>query len=69
MISGKKGVEISVNFIVGLVLAIVVFLGGLYLLKSLSTTSDNFLNQKFDSFNSQMEDIACSGNEYVCVGI
>ncbi|PIU30517.1 hypothetical protein COT07_00235 [Candidatus Woesearchaeota archaeon CG07_land_8_20_14_0_80_44_23] len=69
MISGKKGVELSVNFIVGLVLAIVVFLGGLYLLKSLSTTSDNFLNQKFDSFNSQMEDIACSGNEYVCVGI
>lgn len=69
MARGKKGVELSVNFIVGLILAFAVFFAGIYLLRSITKESDNFLKQNAADFESQIEDLACTGNEYVCVGI
>ncbi|MCX6710365.1 MAG: hypothetical protein NTV63_05455 [Candidatus Woesearchaeota archaeon] len=68
MISGKKGIELSVNFIVTLVLAIVVFGFGLYMARTLFSGSDNFLKMKSQSFESQLEAISCDGTEFVCVG-
>jgi hypothetical protein len=69
MAHGKKGVELSVNFIIGLIIAFVVFFAGIYLLRSITRQSDDFLKQNAEDFESQIETLACDGNEYVCVGI
>lgn len=65
--SNKKGIELSVNFIVMLILAIVLFGFGLYFAGSLFEKSESITEKTFEDFDRQTEDLACSTAEKVCI--
>ena len=65
----RRGIELSVNFIVILIMAVVVFGFGIYLMRQISGQSDTFLKMKSNDFMNQLDNIACEGSEFVCIGI
>lgn len=65
----KKGIELSVNFMVMLILAIVLFGFGMYFARELFTTSGGITERAFDEFDQQIEDLACSSADKVCVPV
>ncbi len=65
----KKGIELSVNFIVMLILAIVLFGFGIYFASTLFAKSGSITEQAFDKFDAQIEGLACGTADKVCVPV
>jgi len=66
---GKLGMELSVNFIVMLILAITLFGFGIYFASRLFGTGGDITQQAFDKFDTQIEGLACATAEKVCVPV
>jgi len=64
----RRGVELSVNFIVGLILAIAVLTAGLFLLGKIGNNSESILETYRTQYMKDMEKLACPSEEYVCIG-
>ena len=69
MIPSKKGIELSVNFLVTLILAIVVFGMGIYLSTIIFGGGASIAEKKFDDFDREVGELACYASDNVCVHI
>ncbi len=64
----KKGFEVSVNFIVMLILSITALSLGIYFVKHLYSSSQDITKIPLKNFYSKLEDIGCDSTQRVCVG-
>src|SRR3989344_8381094 len=69
MIPSKKGIELSVNFLVTLILAIVVFGMGIYLASIIFGGGESLAEKKFEDFDRQVGELACYASDNVCIHI
>ncbi|MEM0230647.1 MAG: hypothetical protein QXW00_02590 [Candidatus Woesearchaeota archaeon] len=63
----RKGVEFSVSYLVGLILAIAVFAGGMFILRGIRKTNEDILANYADEYSQKMQELACPSQDYVCV--
>ncbi|MBW2979814.1 hypothetical protein KY360_00175 [Candidatus Woesearchaeota archaeon] len=64
----KKGIELSINFIVIFILAITVFGFGLRFAYMLLGGAEDLTKMAEDELDDRIEDIMCPGDERVCLG-
>lgn len=69
MMKGKKGIELSVNFLVTLILAIAVFGMAIYLASVIFGGGAGMTEKQFDDFDKQAGELACYAADNVCVHI
>lgn len=69
MIKSKKGIELSVNFLVTLILAIVVFGMGIYLSTIIFGGGASLAEKKFDDFDREVGKLACYASDNICVQV
>lgn len=67
MIPNKKGIELSVNFLVTLVIAIVVFGMGIYLANMIFGQGGNIAEKQFADFDKNVGELACYASDNVCI--
>jgi len=63
----KKGFELSINFVVIIILSLVVFGFGLKLLKDIFTESTKLIDFNQEDIDKQIGDFTCQPGELVCV--
>lgn len=63
----KKGIELSVNFIVMMILAIVVFGFGIKFAKDIFVKSNEMADLTYKDIDRQMQEISCATAERVCL--
>ncbi len=64
----KKAFELSINFIVLLILSIVIFGFGIKFVYELINRANNINDETWEQINSQLEDILCDSSERICIG-
>ena len=64
---GKKGIELSMNFIVILIISIVLFGFGLRFIYKLVNTTQDFGDMTFDQFDQAVGDLICQNADKVCI--
>lgn len=64
----KKGLELSINFIVVIIIALVVFFFGLRFLYQLGSEASKLQTMTVDELDRKIESLACEGSEKVCFG-
>lgn len=69
MIPNKKGIELSVNFLVALVLAIIVFGMGLYIASMIFGGGSSIAEKKFEDFDRQVGEMSCYAADNVCIHV
>lgn len=69
MIPSKKGIELSINFLVTLIIAIVVFGMGLFLANMIFGGGESAAEQSFEDFDKQVGELACYAADNVCVHV
>ena len=63
----KKGIELSVNFLVMFILGIVVFGMGIYFVQVITSQAFDANQYTQDYLNAQIESISCSARDKVCI--
>jgi hypothetical protein len=63
----KNAIELSVNFLVLFVLAIVLFGGSVYLINNLYSQAKDAIPKSQEDLNKKIEDLSCSSTETICV--
>ncbi|PIN86014.1 hypothetical protein COV19_06695 [Candidatus Woesearchaeota archaeon CG10_big_fil_rev_8_21_14_0_10_44_13] len=63
----KKGIELSVNFLVTLILAIVVFGMAIYLASIIFGGGESMAEKKFEDFDKEVGELACYASDNVCI--
>ena len=64
----KKGMEMSINFLVVIIIAIVIFVFGLKFISDLAFETSNLGSLTIDQLDKRMENLVCDGSEKVCIG-
>ena len=65
----KKGIELSINFLVTLILAITIFSFGIIFARNLMGGAEELTSMTESDLDKRIGDLLCSGNERVCYGI
>ena len=65
----KKAIELSVNFLVTLIIAIVLFGMGIYLGSTIFGGGGEIVKRQFDEFDRAVGELACSSSDNVCINI
>jgi|TARA_B100001971_G_C18099308_1_gene487914 hypothetical protein len=65
----KKGIELSVNFLVIIIIAIVVFFFGARFIYNLASEATELGKLTLDELDTRIGDLICEGSEKVCLGI
>ena len=65
----KKGIELSINFLVTLILAITIFSFGIIFARNLLGGASELTEMTDSDLDKRIGDLLCSGNERVCYGI
>lgn len=63
----KKGVELSINFIVMIIISLVVFGMGLMFIKKILAGAEHTQEAYYQRYESEIQDIVCSSNDIVCI--
>ena len=63
----KRGIELSINFIVILVISIVVFVLGIKFVYQLVSDTKNLATITFKELDDQIGDLICESSERVCI--
>ncbi|GEM_PF-976002 len=66
---GKKGIELSLNFIVILIISITIFGFGVKFIYDLSQKATELQNMEVADLDSRISNLVCEGSDRVCVGI
>ncbi len=69
MMKNKKGIELSINFIVILILSIVIFGFGIAFLRDMMTEVDKLKDITDKDFQANIENLLCDSSERICIGI
>lgn len=64
----KKSIELSLNFIVIIILSIIIFGFGVKFISTLFSQANEFRDITFDQLDERIGDIICEGSERVCIG-
>ena len=64
----KKAIELSMNFIVIMILSIVIFGFGIKFISDLSAQANNLQEMSIKELDSKIGSIICEGSERVCIG-
>ena len=64
----KKGIELSINFLVTLLITIVIFGMGVSFIYNLSGKANDLTQISEEELDSRITDLLCSGSQKVCVG-
>ena len=65
---GKKGVELSINFLVVVIISLVVLGFGLKFAYDLLNYAEKEKQQQYDKIDKELENLICEGADKVCVG-
>ena len=65
----KKAIELSINFLVMLILSIVIFGFGIAFIYNTITNSENLRDMTLEELDDQIEDLLCESADKVCLGI
>ena len=63
----KKGVELSINFIVMIIISLVVFGMGMMFIKKILAGAENTQSAYYQRYENEIQDIVCSTSEIVCI--
>src|SRR3989344_582050 len=65
----RKGIELSVNFLVMVILAIVLFGLGIIFARNLFNSSTALVSTSQDQLDAAIENMYCTANEIVCINL
>ncbi|MFO8016226.1 MAG: hypothetical protein R6U32_03920 [Candidatus Woesearchaeota archaeon] len=65
--ANRKGIQLSINFLVTLIIAIVVFGMGIYLATMIFGGGGDVAEKKFEDFDRQVGELSCYAADNVCV--
>lgn len=65
----KKAIELSLNFIVIIIISIIIFGFGVKFISDLSSHATEITDMTISELDERIEDLICEGSERVCVGI
>ena len=63
----KRGIELSMNFIVVLIISIVLFAFGIRFIYKLVSDTQDFAGMTFDQLDSAISDLICESSDRVCI--
>ncbi|HLC66930.1 MAG TPA: hypothetical protein VJK52_04795, partial [Candidatus Nanoarchaeia archaeon] len=69
LIADRRGVELSINFLVSIIFAIVLFGLGILFTKNLFSSSAGIVDLTHDQLDAAIEDMFCTNNELVCLNM
>ena len=64
---GKRGIELSMNFIVVLIISIVVFAFGIRFIYKLVSDTNDFAGMTFDQLDDAISSLICGSSDRVCI--
>ncbi len=64
----KKGIELSINFIVIIILALTIFLFGARFIYKLATEATELESLTFEELDKRIGNLICESSEKVCIG-
>ncbi len=67
MIKGKKAIELSVNFLVTFIIAIVIFSMGILFTRQLFGGGEELTDLTFQDLHAKIGDLLCGGGDPVCL--
>lgn len=65
----KKGIELSLNFLVILIISLVIFGFGIYFIRQLSSQATDLADITMNELDQRIGDLICEGSSRVCIGI
>ena len=65
----KKGIELSANFLVTIILAITIFVFGNMFARNLLGGSEDITKMTEEDLDAKMDELMCPGDERVCFGV
>lgn len=65
----KRGIELSMNFLVILIISLVIFGFGILFISRLSSEANNLSKIGADQLDQRISGLICEGSERVCMGI
>lgn len=65
----KRGIELSINFLVTLIIAIVLFGMGIFLANMIFSGGGEIAERQFADFDRQVGELACYSSDNVCINI
>lgn len=65
----KKGIELSANFLVTIILAITIFVFGIMFARNLLGGAEDITRMTEEDLDAKMDDLLCPGDERVCFGV
>src|SRR3989338_5417528 len=68
MVVGKKGIELSMNFVVMLIIAIVIFGFGIRFIYTLSSNANDIKDISSKELDARVADLLCSTSQKICIG-
>ena len=67
--SSKKGIELSLNFIVILIISIILFGFGVRFISRLTSEATNLQELTINELDEKIGNLVCEGSERICIGI
>src|SRR3989338_1026376 len=68
LISGKRAIELSLNFIVIIIISITLFIFGIRFMSQLSSQAFELQKLTLDDLDARIANFACEGSDRVCIG-
>lgn len=65
----KKGVELSINFLVIMIISLTVFGFGIYFISRLSSQANELADMTLGELDQRIGELICEGSARVCIGI
>ena len=65
----KRAIELSLNFIIIIIISIVIFGFGVRFIYNLSSQANELRDLTFDDLDKKIGNLVCEGSERVCIGI
>lgn len=65
----KKGIELSLNFLVTIIIALTIFMFGLRFIYNLASEATELESMTIDELDNKIGQLLCEGTDRVCIGI
>ena len=65
---GKKAIELSLNFIIIIIISLVIFSFGIVFISNLFSKADDLSKVTLDKLDESISSLVCEGSERVCIG-
>lgn len=63
----KKSIELSLNFLVMIIISVTIFSFGIYFISNLAQEAEDLRGITIDQIDQQIRDLACEGSDRVCM--